>query len=311
MNATATPFRCPGAGRAGVVRPGAPGFRRLPGRVLRHDPRGVHVGPAPVQRLVPPPFWKGCPACGHRQLSTRSCTRCNLRQRLQVLLADRDGDVRVELRGLHDNLANSERSNLMLAWLNKTAITRILDEFGTGQRALSHAALDSSRPANRSSTCAPSWSPPTPCRPVMNTWPARRLDRTRPHRTRRSRAAATVHRDAIWHLLRRLRHRINAAHATHAQVVTVQRHVRAAIALLDGLGTRSRALADARQADLDAWLTSGQARHRREAGHFVRWARRQKLTSLEFPATRWHGQPAPSTPRPAGHKPDCCCTRAR
>jgi hypothetical protein len=33
----------------------------------------------------------------------------------------------------------------------------------------------------------------------------------------------------------------------------------------------------------------GQARYRRDAGHFVRWARRQKLTSLEFPATRWHG----------------------
>jgi hypothetical protein len=69
----------------------------------------------------------------------------------------------------------------------------------------------------------------------------------------------------------------------------VKRHVRAAIALLDGLGTRGRALADARQADLDTWLTSDQASHRREAGHFVRWANRHKLTSLEFPATRWHG----------------------
>ena len=69
----------------------------------------------------------------------------------------------------------------------------------------------------------------------------------------------------------------------------MKRHVRAAIALLDGLGTRGRALADARQADLDAWLTSDQASHRREAGHFVRWAKRHKLTSLEFPATTWHG----------------------
>ena len=70
----------------------------------------------------------------------------------------------------------------------------------------------------------------------------------------------------------------------------MQRHVKATIALLDGLGTRGRALADARQADLDTWLTSDQARHRREAGHFVRWAQQQhKLTSLEFPATRWHG----------------------
>ena len=58
------------------------------------------------------------------------------------MLAERDGDVRAELRGLHDNLAGSERPNLVLAWLNKAAIANILREFGTGQRALSHAALD-------------------------------------------------------------------------------------------------------------------------------------------------------------------------
>jgi hypothetical protein len=50
-----------------------------------------------------------------------------------------------------------------------------------------------------------------------------------------------------------------------------------------------RALTDTRQADLDNWLTSDQASHRREAGHFVRWASRQNLTSLQFPATRWQG----------------------
>jgi hypothetical protein len=36
-------------------------------------------------------------------------------------------------------------------------------------------------------------------------------------------------------------------------------------------------------------MTSGEAVGRREAGHFVRWARRHKLTSLDFPATRWDG----------------------
>jgi len=63
------------------------------------------------------------------------------------LLADRDGDVRTELRGLHDNLAGSERSNLVLAWLNKTAIASVLREFGTGQRAVSHAGLDELAPS--------------------------------------------------------------------------------------------------------------------------------------------------------------------
>ena len=43
------------------------------------------------------------------------------------------------------------------------------------------------------------------------------------------------------------------------------------------------------QDDLDTWLASDAATHRREAGHFVRWAKKQKLTSLEFPAIRWGG----------------------
>ena len=235
-------------------------------------------------------FWRGCPACGQPQLSTRSCTRCNLRQRLRALLADHDGDVRAELRGLHDNLAGGERPNLALAWLNKTAIASVLREFGTGQRALSHAGLDELPPSKpiehlRAILVATGALPPRDEHLArLERWIERTLaERDDPEQRQ------LLHRYAVWHLLRRLRQRTNTRYATCAQVVTVQRHVRAAIALLDGLGTRGRALADARQADLDTWLTSDQARHRREAGHFVRWARRHKLTSLELPATRWHG----------------------
>ena len=55
-----------------------------------------------------------------------------------------------------------------------------------------------------------------------------------------------------------------------------------------------------RQPDLDAWLTSDDAVHRREAGHFVRWAKQQKLTRLDFAATSGAARPRPSTPRRAG-----------
>jgi hypothetical protein len=238
-----------------------------------------------------PSFWRGCPACGHPQLSTRSCTRCNLRQRLQALLAaERDGDVRAELRGLHDSLAGSDRPNLVLAWLNKTAIATVLREFGTGQRAVSHATLDE----------LPASKPVEHLRAILvatGTLPARdehlaRLERWI-ERTLAERddpeQRQLLHRYAIWHLLRRLRQRTSTTHATCAQAVTVKRHLKAAIALLDGLAARGRTLADARQGDLDAWLTSDQASHRRDAGHFARWAKQHKLTSLEFPATRWHG----------------------
>jgi len=48
-------------------------------------------------------------------------------------------------------------------------------------------------------------------------------------------------------------------------------------------------LATARQGDLEAWLAAEETTHRGEAGHFIRWAKKQKLTSLDSAATRWGG----------------------
>jgi hypothetical protein len=98
-----------------------------------------------------------------------------------------------------------------------------------------------------------------------------------------------LRRFAIWHLLRRLRQRNNGTDATHSQIVAVCQRIRAAIVLLDWLHARNLTLATGRQADLDVWLTSKDTTHRVEAGHFVRWAKTHKLTSLELPAIRWTG----------------------
>ena len=99
-----------------------------------------------------------------------------------------------------------------------------------------------------------------------------------------------LHRYAIWHVLRRLRGRTGGA-ARHPRPGSsaAQRNVKAAIALLDWLTARDLTLAHARQGDLETWLAGAQASHRPDAGNFVRWARRQKLTSLDFAATRWGG----------------------
>ncbi len=48
----------------------------------------------------------------------------------------------------------------------------------------------------------------------------------------------------------------------------------------------------ARQGDLDTWLAETQATYRTDAGNFVRWARKRKLTGLDFAATRWGGPSA-------------------
>ena len=98
-----------------------------------------------------------------------------------------------------------------------------------------------------------------------------------------------LHRYAVWHVLRRLRRRLGDVETTHAQAVSVQQDVRGAIALLDALGAHHLDLGTARQGDLESWLVSDQSSHCREAGHFVRWAKKEKLTGLEFPAVRWGG----------------------
>jgi hypothetical protein len=100
---------------------------------------------------------------------------------------------------------------------------------------------------------------------------------------------ALLHRYAVWHTLHRRRRRNNGNHTTHGQAVGIQQHVRAALTLLDWLTAHDFTLASARQGELDTWLTSEHAKHRREVGHFVRWAKRQKLTSLDVAAAKWDG----------------------
>ena len=86
-----------------------------------------------------------------------------------------------------------------------------------------------------------------------------------------------------------MRRRNNGRPATHGQAVGITQQLTAAITLLDWLTAHHLDLGSARQGDLDTWLTSEHVTGRRAAGHFVRWAKRQKLTTLDFPATKWAG----------------------
>jgi hypothetical protein len=233
-------------------------------------------------------FWRSCPACGHqRQLRSRSCARCSLRARLSELLGGGTGEVRAELQALHENLVTAQRPDTVMSWLNKNKASAVLRELGAGERALTHAALDElpvSKPIEhlRAILVATSTLPPRDEHLA-------RLERWIAITITGHREQPVLHRYAVWHLLRRLRGRNNGRHATHAQAVVVQQHVRAAIALLGWLSARQLTLGTARQGDLERWLTSDQATGRREAGNFVRWARHQKLTGLDLAAVRWDG----------------------
>jgi hypothetical protein len=235
-------------------------------------------------------FWRTCPGCGQEgRILLGQCRTCRLREQLRDLLAGPEGTISPALQALHDNLAGSERPATALHWLGKSTAA-ILRELATGQRPLTHAALDE----------LPDSKPLRHLRTILvatGTLPERDEHMTRLE-TRIAQAIAEqpgpgerrlLHQYATWHVVRRLRGRLAGKHATHGQFVSAQRNVRAAIALLDWLAARGLALDTAWQGHLDAWLGDPQAAHRADAGNFVRWARKNKLTTLDFAAVRWGG----------------------
>ena len=238
-----------------------------------------------------PSVWHVCPGCGEPgQLRSRRCAHCSLRRRLQELLRQDTGSIHPRLRALHDNLAGHERPDTVLAWLNKQTASVILRELAVGQRALTHAALDE----------LPDTKPLRHLRSVLVATGA--LPPRDEHLARLEQAIATtiagrgdpeqralLHRYAIWNCLHRLRRRNNGQPATNGQAVGIQQQLKAAITLLDWLTAHHLDVGSARQGDLDIWLGSEQVTGRHAAGHFVRWAKRQKLTTLDFAATKWAG----------------------
>ena len=193
-----------------------------------------------------PAFWRMCPTCGQNaQLRSGPCIRCTVRQRLHDLLADRNGTIRPDLQALYDNLANYERPNTVLGWLGKSTAPAILRELGTGTRPLTHAALDQ----------LPDGKPIEHLRSVLvatNALPARdeHIARLEHWITRVIAERADpdeqhlLRRYALWHLLRRLRRRLNDATTTttYDQAVAVRQHVKAALTLLDWLTAQNLTL---------------------------------------------------------------------
>jgi hypothetical protein len=239
-----------------------------------------------------PAFWRTCPTCGDeaRIRPGRPCLRCVLQQRLSELLTTSAGTVRSELREFHNSLANHERPATVLRWLDKNKDSTILRQLATGERPLTHAALDElpdGKPLKhlRAVLVATAALPPRDEHMArLERWIARAIaTRSDPDEQQ------LLHRYALWHVLRRLRGRLNGADTTHDQAVAAQRVINAAMTLLDWFTDRGLTLATAGQGDLDAWLINAKPSYRLDAGNFVRWAKKQKLTQLDFAATRWTG----------------------
>jgi hypothetical protein len=243
-----------------------------------------------------PSFWQTCPACGDRaQLQSGPCPRCTLKQRLRALLDDGTGKIRPELQMLHDNFAGTPRPRTALRWLAGNPAAAALRAIASGERPLSHAALDQLPPSQQTENLR-SMLVATGALAArdeyliqLQRWITQVLAGRADSGERQ-----LLHRYAVWHLLRRLRQRNRGNDANYPQVDVIRQQVRAAIGLLDWLRARSLTLETCRQGDLDEWLATDSPGNRSQAGHFVRWAAAHRVNpALHVAAVRWTGPAGP------------------
>ncbi len=236
--------------------------------------------------------WKTCPACGTgERLVAGACRRCHLHKQLRELLADPvTGRVCSGLQAFQQALAGIDRPETALGWLRRPGVRALLTELAAGQRPLTHAALDE-LPASKTLTHLRSVLVSISALPgrdehlaQLEGWIGTAVA-ARPDPGEKE----VLHRYGVWHVLRRLRHRLRGTHATHGQAAVARRNIQAAVAFLDWLAARGLTLASCTQASLDEWMAAASLSQRGPTGNFVRWAGNQKLTTVDFPATRWGG----------------------
>jgi hypothetical protein len=181
-----------------------------------------------------------------------------------------------------------------MRWLAKPAVATVLSDLAAGRRPLTHQALDELPPSPplahlRSVLVAAAALPERDEQMARLECFLADLLASRPIPDQRK----LLHRYTIWHLVRRLRRRNSGRTTTTQQFDAVRQRAHAAVAFLDWLGAHDLTLDTCRQSDLDHWLTDESATYRNVAGHFIRWAHANKLTTIRVAAIRWNGPTQP------------------
>ena len=210
--------------------------------------------------------------------------------RLVDLLGGGTGTVRPGLQPLYDALIGHERPATVLRWLAKPHVSAALADLGAGRLQPDHAAFDA-LPAGKSTDHLRAMLVAVGVLPERDEHLAR-LERwitetISDHPEARRAATGTPSGTCCAGYATARTKPLTAGQAT-----VVRRNLSAAIALLDWMSARDLTWPPPGQADLDQWLARPTA-DRIAAGHFARWARRQKLTGLGYPATGWDGPGGP------------------
>lgn len=239
--------------------------------------------------------WHTCPTCTNPDYPhPGQCARCLINRRLNELLGSPSDALHPGLEALRHNIATTEHPITANRWLNKPSVSPVLSDLAAGRRALTHQALDE----------LPDSPPLAHLRQVLvgvGALPERDEHMVRLERFLTSLLAARqdpdqrklLHQYTIWHMVRRLRRRTNGRPVTPQQFNATRQRAHAAVAFLNWLTAHDLTLDTCQQADLDRWLTDDSATYRPTAGHFIRWARTNKLTTIHAPAIRWNGPTQP------------------
>jgi hypothetical protein len=251
---------------------------------------GTHTQPR-CQDCTTREVWHDCPTCNDPSYPhPGQCGRCLINKSLNEILGPPSASLHPGLQALRHNIATAEHPITAMRWLKKKAIAPVLADLAAGRRDLTHDALDE----------LPQSQPLAHLREVLvsvGALPARDEQMIRIQRFVSQTLAAQVdpeprkvlHHYTTWHLVRRLRQRNNGRPTTIQQFASVRQRTYGAVAFLDWLTVNGITLSSCGQADLDRWLTDHTATYRSPAGHFIRWAHNNKLTSVRARAHRWTG----------------------
>ncbi|WP_406238474.1 hypothetical protein [Nocardia sp. NBC_01009] len=181
-----------------------------------------------------------------------------------------------------------------MRWLKKKSVAPVLADLAADRLALTHEALDElpdSKPlAHLRRVLIGVGALPERDEHMVRT--EQLIDRILAARTNPEHRKV-LHRYTTWQLVRRLRQRNNGRVTTIQQFDSVRQRTYAAVAFLDWLTEHQLTLGTCGQADLDRWLTDDTTANRGPAGHFIRWAHKNKLISVRIPAHRWMGPTRP------------------
>jgi hypothetical protein len=254
------------------------------------DPPGPRASRCAACAGVAVPGGHVCGDCGveDRLFERGRCARCALARRARALLASDAEDLPDALGPVYEAIVAAPQPYSALNWLRTGAGAALLAEVAAGQLEATHQALDA-HPRPRTADYLRRM---LIAHGVLDgrdeelaraeRWVAELLEGiSRPADRRLVTAYAT------WRVLRRLRRRVEHNQSPWTATRHAKNQLGAAVALLDWLAFHERTLAEAGQADIDAWLATGPAAY--DARDFLAWA-----------SEHGHSQPL-TVPAPVAH----------